>query len=81
MAERSISNTYSSRESDPNSDPFSDRTRVLQFQEPQPRPFDSTTSLPQDFGDRNRPYDDEELEKQPLTGGNFAGGFYPPGYV
>lgn len=81
MADRPSYPTYSSRESDPNSDPFADRPRALQFQEPQPRPFDSSASLPQDFGERNRPYDDEELEKQPLTGGNFAGGFYPPGYV
>ncbi|KAI0254717.1 chitin synthase [Lactifluus subvellereus] len=59
-------------------DPFADRPRALQFQE-QPRPFDSTVSLPQEFGVQNPPYDDEEIEKQPLTGGNVPGGFYPPG--
>ena len=67
-------------DSDHNSDPFADRPRALQFQE-QPRPFDSTVSLPQEFGIQGRQYDDEEVEKQPLTGGNVPGGFYPPGYV
>ena len=61
------------------SDPFADRPRALQFQEPHPPPFDSTISLPQDFGGQGRPYDEEEIEKQPLTGGNIPGGFYPPG--
>jgi chitin synthase len=62
-------------------DPFAD-ARHPHFQEP-PRPFESTTSLSQDFGGQGRQqYDDEEeLEKQPLTGGNVAGGFYPPGCV
>ncbi|KAH9077145.1 chitin synthase [Lactarius deliciosus] len=50
------------------------------FKSPNPRPFDSTTSLPQDFG-QARQYEDDELEKQPLTGGNTAGGFYPPGPI
>jgi chitin synthase len=60
-------------------DPFADRPRALHFQEPQVAPFDSTVSLPHDFGAQNRPYEDEEVEKQPLTGGNVPGGFYPPG--
>jgi len=41
--------------------------------------FESTVSLQQDFGGRAPPYDDEDAEKQPLTGGNVPGGFYPPG--
>ena len=64
-------------------DPFTDIPHA-HFQEPQPRPFESTTSLSQDFGGRGHQYDDEEeeqIEKQPLTGGNVAGGFYPPGCV
>ena len=72
---------FGSREPEHKSDPFVDRPRALQFQESQPRPFDSTASLPQEFGTHNPPYDDEEIEKQPLTGGNVPGGFYPPGYV
>ena len=60
--------------------PFADGHH-LRFQEPQPRPFESTTTLPQDFGGQGGQYDDDELEKQPLTGGNVAGGFYPPGCV
>jgi hypothetical protein len=40
---------------------------------------ESTASLPQDFGGRAPPYDDEDAEKQPLTGGNVPAGFYPPG--
>lgn len=71
--------SVSSHESEYSADPFADRPRALQFQEPPPRPFDSTVSLPQDFGGQSRPYEDEEIEKQPLTGGNVPGGFYPPG--
>ena len=66
---------------DYNSDPFSDGPHA-HFQEPVPRPYESTASLPQDFGGHGQQYDDdEEIEKQPLTGGQVAGGFYPPGYV
>jgi hypothetical protein len=62
-------------------DPFADGHHA-HFQEPMPRPYESTTSLPQDFGGPGQQYDDEEaIEKQPLTGGNVAGGFYPPGCV
>ncbi|KZT29322.1 glycosyltransferase family 2 protein [Neolentinus lepideus HHB14362 ss-1] len=58
-------------------DPFADRPRHVQLQDPSPRPFESTTSLPHEFGGRDE-YDDEE-EKQPLTAGQaFTGGFYPP---
>ncbi|EPQ59000.1 chitin synthase [Gloeophyllum trabeum ATCC 11539] len=60
-------------------DPFADRPRHIQLQDPGPRPFESTTSLPHEFGGRGADdYDDEEEEKQPLTGAQFAGGFYPP---
>ncbi|PBK69723.1 glycosyltransferase family 2 protein [Armillaria solidipes] len=72
---------------DPYADPFADRPRQTQFSEPErpyhagstPRPYESTTSLP-DFGVRGGAdgYDDETLEKEPLNAGNFTGGFYPP---
>ena len=56
-------------------DPFSDRQH-LTFQEPSPSAFASTTSLTDDFGgQRQSQYDDEEIEKMPLT----SGGMYPPG--
>jgi chitin synthase len=61
------------------SDPFADRPRGVQFQEPQVRPFDSTVSLSQEFGAQGQPYEDEEAEKLPLTGGNVPAGYYPPG--
>ena len=42
-------------------------------------PFDSQVHLASEGG---QDYDDEYLEKQPLTDGHtFAGGFYPPAYV
>lgn len=42
-----------------------------------PTPFQSSTSLPQEFGGQG--YEDEE-EKVPLTGDQgFVGGLYPPG--
>lgn len=70
-------------------DPFADRPRQTHFQEPPPRvydsasgsPFDSTTTLPREFGAN---YADEDYaEKLPLTGGdNYnPGGFYPPAPV
>jgi len=66
-------------------DPFADRPRQTQFQEPPrpyhepPRPFESTASLGTfDQGDQYG--DDEYIEKVPLTKGqNFQGAFYPPG--
>jgi len=79
MAGRPPLRSVSPHDSDHSSNPFADRPRALQFQEPHPPPFDSTLSLPQDFGGQGRPYDEEEIEKQPLTGGNVPGGFYPPG--
>ncbi|KAI6151952.1 glycosyltransferase family 2 protein [Pisolithus tinctorius] len=69
-------------------DPFADRPRHTHFQEPartydhpQGSPFESTTTLPREFG-TNYP-DDDYSEKLPLTGGEpyNAGGFYPPGPV
>jgi hypothetical protein len=69
-------------------DPFADRPRQTHFTEPErpygssasARPFESSTSLPQDL---NGGFDDEdEVEKLPLNiGGTYTGGFYPPGYV
>jgi len=78
----------SSPSPDVHSDPFADRPRQTTFAEPerpfhgppspQPRPFESTSTLPQELG-----YDDDDyIEKQPLNaGGSFTGGFYPPQYV
>ncbi|THV08600.1 glycosyltransferase family 2 protein [Dendrothele bispora CBS 962.96] len=44
-----------------------------------PRPFESSTSIPTEFGGHSQ-FEEDEVEKQPLTGGQtFAGGFYPPG--
>ncbi|KAI0082452.1 glycosyltransferase family 2 protein [Panus rudis PR-1116 ss-1] len=57
-------------------DPFADRPRHLNFQEPVPQPFDSTVSLPQEFGGIGGNYEDDEIEKIPLT--SQAGGLYPP---
>ena len=63
-------------------DPFADRPRVLNFQEPQPRPYESTASLPQEFGGLGSGYDEDEQEKVPLTSATgFSGGLYPPGCV
>jgi chitin synthase len=77
-------------------DPFADRPHQITFTEPEPpyrgsphgspgsvpRPFESTATLPSEFGGQET-YDDEDyIEKQPLNaGGSFTGGFYPPAYV
>ncbi|TFK43571.1 glycosyltransferase family 2 protein [Crucibulum laeve] len=72
---------------EPYGDPFADRPRQTQFNEPQrsynnspmPRPYESSASLPQSFGPQEHYDDDEYIEKQPLTSGQpFSGGFYPP---
>lgn len=70
-------------------DPFADRPRQTHFQEPAPRvydsasgsPFESTTTLPREFGANY--VDEDYAEKLPLTGGDSynPGGFYPPGPV
>jgi chitin synthase len=75
-----MSDRHALPQEDYSPDPFTDGHH-LRFQEPQPRPFESTTSLAQDFGGQGGQYDDDELEKEPLTGGNVAGGFYPPGPI
>lgn len=73
-------------------DPFADRPRQTHFTEPErpyhnspspgPRAFESTTTLPQEFGAGDNYDDDDYIEKQPLNaGGTFTGGFYPPAYV
>jgi chitin synthase len=58
-------------------DPFADRPHHLAFQEPPPSAYASTTSLTLngEFGGRVGDYDDDEVEKVPLT----SGGLYPPG--
>ena len=67
-------------------DPFADRPRQAQFVEPE-RPyrnndaqaFESTTSIPQEFGGRDYNEEEDYMEKQPLTAGQpYPGGFYPP---
>ena len=62
---------------DSEGDPFADRPQPhLAFQEPTvPSAYASTTSLNGEFGGRPGDYDDEEVEKVPLT----SGGLYPPG--
>ncbi|KAK1224389.1 hypothetical protein PQX77_012685 [Marasmius sp. AFHP31] len=80
-------NSHNSNE--PFGDPFADRQAAPQYTEPNhPYPssstlvrgYESTASLPREFGAREQ-YDDEDyVEKQPLTGTQgFSGGFYPPG--
>lgn len=76
----------SSPQDEPYGDPFADRPRQTHFQEPPSRtydnpssPFESTTTLPREFGANYG--DDDVSEKLPLTGGESynVGGFYPPG--
>ncbi|KAI0921655.1 Chitin synthase, class 1 [Taiwanofungus camphoratus] len=62
------------------SDPFADRPRQINFQEPEIHAYDSTVSLPQEFGGMGSNYDDEEVEKLPLTASQ-GGGLYPPGPI
>lgn len=80
--------SHSSAESRPYGDPFGDAgPPQIHFQEPQiperggmPQPFESTTSLPHEFGGQSANYPDDEEEKLPLTGNQgFVGGLYPPG--
>ncbi|KAF9006420.1 glycosyltransferase family 2 protein [Cyathus striatus] len=68
-------------------DPFADHPAQARFTEQDrsyssssvPRPFESTTTLPQFPSTDHYDEDDEYIEKQPLTSGQtFAGGFYPP---
>ncbi|KAJ7904483.1 glycosyltransferase family 2 protein [Mycena olivaceomarginata] len=64
-------------------DPFANPPRphfAEQPAQPYPRPYESTTSLPQDFH-QDQYEDDDYVEKQPLAGGQFSGGFYPPGPI
>ena len=77
MAGRPPLRSVSPHDSDHSPDPFPDRPRALQFREPQPNPSGPTLSLPQEYGSLGRLYDEEEVGKQPLTGGNVTGGFYP----
>ncbi|KAG6814208.1 Chitin synthase, class 1 [Tricholoma furcatifolium] len=65
-------------------DPFADRPPRTHFQEPevpfrQPSPYTHSLASTTNLDTQETVFDDEELEKQPLTTGqNFAGGFYPP---
>ncbi|KAI6034169.1 glycosyltransferase family 2 protein [Pisolithus microcarpus 441] len=77
-----------SPQDEPYGDPFADRPRRTHFQEPartydhpQGSPFESTTTLPREFGSNYA--DDDYSEKLPLTGEESynAGGFYPPGPI
>ncbi|KIK65305.1 glycosyltransferase family 2 protein [Collybiopsis luxurians FD-317 M1] len=88
MANRPPFGSVTSHNSDSTAygDPFADRPRQAQFVEPE-RPFhpnnsqafESTTSIPQEFGGRDYNDEDDYLEKQPLTAGQtYPGGFYPP---
>jgi chitin synthase len=78
MAGRPPLRAVSPHGSDHSSDPFADRPRTLQFQEPRPNSSDFTLSLPHEYGSQDRPYDEEEVEKH-LPSGKVLGGFYPPG--
>jgi hypothetical protein len=68
----------------PYGDPFANRPRQTHFQEPV-RPYESTSSLQRPFESsaslppEGNYEDDDYVEKLPLTGGDTAGGFYPPG--
>ncbi|CAK5275677.1 unnamed protein product [Mycena citricolor] len=42
---------------------------------------DPTSTLPQHFDNDEYDDDDEYVEKQPLAGGDFVGGLYPPGPI
>ena len=83
LSHQSSSETFSDR-----GDPFSDRQPRIQFQDPpvpqrgaMPTPYQSSTSLPHEFGGRpGYNLQDDEEEKVPLTGDpGFVGGLYPPG--
>ncbi|PPR06579.1 hypothetical protein CVT24_001760 [Panaeolus cyanescens] len=73
---------------EPYADPFADRPRQTQFQDPDfnpprhlmPRPYDSTANLSTAETHRdNYDLDDDYVEKQPLNAEqSFSGGFYPP---
>ena len=60
-------------------DPFADRPRQVNFTEPSMSAYESSVSLPHEFGGMGGGYEDEEVEKLPLTAA--AGTLYPPGYV
>ncbi|KAI0729316.1 glycosyltransferase family 2 protein [Fomitopsis betulina] len=58
-------------------DPFADRPRQVNFTEPSMSAYESSVSLPNEFGGMGGGYEDEEVEKLPLTAA--AGALYPPG--
>lgn len=62
-----------------NGNPFADHpARQVAFQEPRMSAYESTASLPQEFGGMGSNYDEDEVEKLPLTAAQ-GGGLYPPG--
>ncbi|KAH9948343.1 glycosyltransferase family 2 protein [Amylocystis lapponica] len=71
--------SLSSQSSFNDSDPFADRPRHINFQEPPPSAYSSNVSLPQEFGGAGVNYEEDETEKQPLTAPQ--GGLYPPGPI
>ncbi|KZT72530.1 glycosyltransferase family 2 protein [Daedalea quercina L-15889] len=60
-------------------DPFADRPRRVNFEEPAMSAYESSVSLPQEFGGMSGGYEDDEVEKLPLTAG--SGSLYPPGPI
>jgi len=89
----SVSSHSTYVEEDPFADGNTNTRQRLQFSEPQhpypssrnlspasmPRPFESSSSIPGEFGGHGQ-FEEDEVEKQPLTAGQaFTGGFYPPG--
>ncbi|KAH0587521.1 Chitin synthase, class 1 [Termitomyces sp. 'cryptogamus'] len=64
-------------------DPFADRSRQIQFQESQvpyrqASPYSLAATSTTNLDAQESTYDDEEVEKQPLTSGHSFTGFYPP---
>ncbi|KAG5343093.1 hypothetical protein C0989_000083 [Termitomyces sp. Mn162] len=64
-------------------DPFADRSRQIQFQESQvpyrqASPYSLAATSTTNLDAQESTYDDDEVEKQPLTSGHSFTGFYPP---
>ncbi len=63
------------------SDPFGDHPQRVSFPESTASGYNSTVSLPHEFGGQGAGYDDDdEIEKVPLTSSQgMSGSLYPPG--